>query len=187
MSSMTATYTAYAPGDGGGVMTAAAETTWHRIGAVDEVRAQAPMRAYLANHRVAVFVHEGVVTAIADRCNHKGGPLSEGVVRGEYVTCPWHAWEYSVVTGRGPAGFDEEQVAVYAVEERADGVYVATPPREREVLQLVAEGRSSRQIADLLGIRPATVETHRTHILEKLDLHSTVELVRYAAQRGVIK
>ena len=42
--------------------------------------------------------------------------------------CPWHGWEYSVVTGRGPEGFDEEQVPVFAVEERADGVWVKTPP-----------------------------------------------------------
>jgi DNA-binding NarL/FixJ family response regulator len=59
--------------------------------------------------------------------------------------------------------------------------------REREVFQLVAEGHTNREIAELLGIRPATVETHRAHILEKLDLHSTSELVRFAVQRGVIK
>jgi multimeric flavodoxin WrbA len=44
------------------------------------------------------------------------------------VVCPWHGWEYSVVTGRGPEGYDEEQVPVFALEEREDGVYVATPP-----------------------------------------------------------
>ena len=60
-------------------------------------------------------------------------------------------------------------------------------PREREVFQLVAEGRTNREIADLLGIRPATVETHRAHILEKLDIHNTAELVRLAIRRGVIK
>jgi DNA-binding NarL/FixJ family response regulator len=59
--------------------------------------------------------------------------------------------------------------------------------REREVFQLVAEGHTTREIAELLGIRPATVETHRAHILEKLDLHNMAELVRFAVQRGVIK
>ena len=59
--------------------------------------------------------------------------------------------------------------------------------REHEVFQLVAEGHTNREVAELLGIRPATVETHRAHILEKLDVHSTSELVRYAIQRGVIK
>jgi RNA polymerase sigma factor (sigma-70 family) len=58
--------------------------------------------------------------------------------------------------------------------------------REREVLQLVAEGRSSKEIADVLSISPATVETHRTHLLQKLRLRNTVEVVRYAARRGII-
>jgi DNA-binding NarL/FixJ family response regulator len=59
--------------------------------------------------------------------------------------------------------------------------------REREVLQLVAEGRSSKEIAELLSISPATVETHRAHLLQKLRLHNTVEVVRYASKRGIIQ
>ena len=58
--------------------------------------------------------------------------------------------------------------------------------REREVFQLVAEGRSNKQIADLLSVSPTTVETHRAHILQKLDVHNTAELVLYAVRRGVI-
>lgn len=59
--------------------------------------------------------------------------------------------------------------------------------REREVFQLVAEGHSSKQIADLLNISPATVETHRAHIMQKLELHSTAELVLAAARRGIVR
>ena len=58
--------------------------------------------------------------------------------------------------------------------------------REREVLQLIAEGHSSKEIAELLSISPTTVDTHRTHILQKLDVHNTAELVLYAVRRGVI-
>ena len=54
------------------------------------------------------------------------------------------------------------------------------------MLQLVAEGRSSKEIAELLSISPATVETHRAHLLQKLGLHNTVEVVRYATRRGII-
>jgi len=49
------------------------------------------------------------------------------------------------------------------------------------------EGRSSKDIAELLSISPATVETHRVHLLQKLRLHNTVEVVRYAARRGIIQ
>jgi nitrite reductase/ring-hydroxylating ferredoxin subunit len=103
-------------------------STWHRLGTHAEVAARAPYAAQLDGHAVAVFLHEGRVHAIGNACNHKGGPLAEGRRRGEFVVCPWHAWEYSVVTGRGPEGYDEEQVPVFGVEERADGVFVATPP-----------------------------------------------------------
>jgi DNA-binding NarL/FixJ family response regulator len=58
--------------------------------------------------------------------------------------------------------------------------------REREVLQLIAEGHSSKEIAELLSISPATVDTHRTHILQKLGVHNTAELVLFAVRRGVI-
>ena len=64
--------------------------------------------------------------------------------------------------------------------------YEALSEREREVFQLVAEGRSNKDVADLLSISVGTVETHRAHILQKLDIHSTAELVLYAVRRGVI-
>jgi len=60
-------------------------------------------------------------------------------------------------------------------------------PREREVLQLLAEGKSNKEIGVLLGTTTKTAETHRTHILAKLDLHSMSELVRYAIRNRVIE
>ena len=64
--------------------------------------------------------------------------------------------------------------------------YEALSEREREVFQLIAEGHSNKEIADLLSVSPSTIDTHRTHILQKLDVHSTAELVLYAVRRGVI-
>jgi DNA-binding NarL/FixJ family response regulator len=64
--------------------------------------------------------------------------------------------------------------------------YEALSEREREIFQLVAEGHSNKDVADLLSISVATVETHRAHVLQKLDVHSTAELVLYAVRRGVI-
>lgn len=59
--------------------------------------------------------------------------------------------------------------------------------RERQVLQLVAEGKTTKEIAQLLGISVKTAESHRTHIMEKLDIHETAGLVRYAIRQGVIQ
>lgn len=58
--------------------------------------------------------------------------------------------------------------------------------REREVLQLIADGRANKEVASLLNISLTTVETHRMHILQKLDLHSVPELILYAVRKGII-
>lgn len=64
--------------------------------------------------------------------------------------------------------------------------YDSLSEREREIFQLIAEGNSNKEIAGVLSVSPATVDTHRAHILQKLDVHNTAELVLYAVRRGVI-
>lgn len=64
--------------------------------------------------------------------------------------------------------------------------YETLSAREREIFQLIAEARTNKEVAELLEISPATVETHRARILQKLDIHNTAELVLYAVRRGVI-
>jgi len=59
--------------------------------------------------------------------------------------------------------------------------------REREVLVLVAEGKATKEIAELLGVSVKTVETHRAHIMNKLGIHEAANLVRYAIRRGLIE
>lgn len=67
-----------------------------------------------------------------------------------------------------------------------DRGYDALTSREQEVMVLLAEGRSAREIAEKLFVSPRTVENHRTSIMRKLDLHSNHELIRYAAKLGLI-
>jgi RNA polymerase sigma factor (sigma-70 family) len=59
-------------------------------------------------------------------------------------------------------------------------------PREREVLQLVAEGFSNREIGERLGVTPKTIDVHRTSLMKKLDLHNAAALTRFAIRRGLI-
>jgi DNA-binding NarL/FixJ family response regulator len=65
--------------------------------------------------------------------------------------------------------------------------YESLSEREREIFQLIAEGKANKEIAAILSISPSTVETHRARIMEKLDLHSAAEIVLYAVRRGVIR
>ncbi|MFI5059753.1 MAG: response regulator [Candidatus Acidiferrales bacterium] len=60
-------------------------------------------------------------------------------------------------------------------------------PREREILQLLAEGKSNKEVAGFLGISVKTAETHRANIMLKLDFHSITELVRYAVRNNIIQ
>ncbi|MBI4558561.1 MAG: response regulator transcription factor [Candidatus Hydrogenedentes bacterium] len=62
---------------------------------------------------------------------------------------------------------------------------VILSPKEREVLQLLSEGKSTKQIAAKLHVSVKTIETHRTQIMEKLDLHSVAELTKYAVREGI--
>jgi DNA-binding NarL/FixJ family response regulator len=71
--------------------------------------------------------------------------------------------------------------------ENAVDRYESLSDREREIFQLVAEGKTNKEIAALLFISPSTVETHRARIMDKLDLHSAAEIVLHAVRRGVIR
>lgn len=68
----------------------------------------------------------------------------------------------------------------------AEDSYELLTPREREVLQLAAEGKSNKEIAAMFNLSLYTVETHRTHVLQKLNIHSIPELVLYAVRKGII-
>mgnify|MGYP006290321901 CR=1 FL=1 len=74
---------------------------------------------------------------------------------------------------------------VRGMPTKAPSVYAQLTPREREVLQLVAEGLSTREIADRLDVSVKTIETHRRNTMKKLDLGSVAELTKYALKEGL--
>jgi two-component system response regulator NreC len=77
----------------------------------------------------------------------------------------------------------------YVRQLRARGLsdsYELLTDREREVLQLLAEGRSNKEVASLLDVGLSTVETHRANLMQKLNLHNTAEIVLYAVRKGII-
>jgi two-component system response regulator NreC len=65
--------------------------------------------------------------------------------------------------------------------------YEELSDREREIMFLIVRGLSNQEVAEKLVISPSTVQTHRTHILQKLDLETTIDLVRYAIRHGLIE
>ena len=92
---------------------------------------------------------------------------------------------------RGGLVLDPE-VARFALDDvrkpqrGGDDPYETLTDREKQVLKLVAEGRSNKEVADVLGITVKTAMSHREHVMLKLDLHNRTELVRFALERGVL-
>jgi two-component system NarL family response regulator len=95
----------------------------------------------------------------------------DAAIRGKSYLCPEVAsGVIQAATAAGPAG---------------STVYSVLGPREREVLQLLAEGLSSPQIAARLHVSTATVESHRRNLMAKLEIHSVAELTKYAIREGI--
>lgn len=94
---------------------------------------------------------------------------------------------------RGKAFFSPEISKMlaedYMRQMRQRGVedsYELLTSREREILQLLGEGNSNKEVATKLNLSPHTVETHRGNVMEKLNLHSTAELILYAVRKGIV-
>jgi len=80
--------------------------------------------------RVAVFLHEGMLSAISNACAHQNGPLGEGKILDCFVTCPWHGFQYDVRNGQSPAPFTEK-IPTYALRIKGTTIEVdpnANPP-----------------------------------------------------------
>ncbi|MEM9169775.1 MAG: thiamine pyrophosphate-dependent enzyme [Pseudomonadota bacterium] len=87
---------------------------------------------------LALVRFDGRLAAMDNRCPHQGGPLGEGSIEkgadGKcWLRCPWHGWDFDPLTGKPPGGHADSGQDLYAVEERADGVYVAVAPEPAHV------------------------------------------------------
>jgi DNA-binding NarL/FixJ family response regulator len=94
--------------------------------------------------------------------------------------------EYFLDSSIAPQVVDRLAEREVGATKIADEAYAGLTPREQEILRHLAEGGSIKEIAYQLCISPKTVDNHRTNIMTKLNLHSTMELVRYAARLGLI-
>jgi len=106
------------------------------IGRLDEIPRRGARCVETRHGRIAVFrTEDDRVFALEDRCPHRGGPLSQGIVHGHGVTCPLHNWVIDLESGQAQ-GADEGEVRRYGVAVDADGVLWLDPG---ELLALVAE------------------------------------------------
>jgi two-component system response regulator NreC len=79
------------------------------------------------------------------------------------------------------------QAVVESYQSKGEKTGTPLTLRERQVLQLIAEGKTTKDIASVLGISVKTAESHRTRLMQKLDIHETASLVRYAVRNGIVE
>jgi nitrite reductase (NADH) small subunit len=102
--------------------------TWIEIGKVSDIPRRGARCVETPEGRVAVFrTAEDRIFAIDDRCPHRGGPLSQGIVHGAAVTCPLHNWAISLETGKA-LGADEGAVRTIDVRTEGDRLFIAIEP-----------------------------------------------------------
>jgi nitrite reductase (NADH) small subunit len=99
---------------------------WIRIGSLNDVPRRGARCVATPRGRVAVFrTGDDQVFAMEDRCPHRGGPLSQGIVHGTSVTCPLHNWVISLETGKAQ-GADEGAVRTIPVKVNGDEIFIAS-------------------------------------------------------------
>jgi sulfoxide reductase heme-binding subunit YedZ len=102
--------------------------SWVDVGSVDEIpESRAKVVCLAGRERVAIFRHEGQVSAVTNVCAHQRGPLGEGKIVDGCITCPWHGWQYLPHNGQSPPPF-HERITTYQVSVRAGRIWLNPQP-----------------------------------------------------------
>jgi len=100
--------------------------TWIDIGAINAIPRRGARCVHTPEGKIAVFrTQEDQIFAMENRCPHRHGPLSEGIVHGASVTCPLHNWVFDLATGKAE-GADEGQVRTYAIDVVDGRIFMAS-------------------------------------------------------------
>ncbi len=99
------------------------EKKWVKIGKAAELKTKELQSVEIEGQRIALSYREGSFGAISGNCLHEGGPLGEGVIKNDYIVCPWHAWDFHRITGKAQPGHPDA-VPQYELKEEGGDLYV---------------------------------------------------------------
>jgi nitrite reductase/ring-hydroxylating ferredoxin subunit len=102
-------------------------TEYFKVAQADELDEGELMAVEVDGEPVCLAKVEGRVYAFTDDCTHIGGPLNEGELDGEVLTCPWHGAQFNITTGRVLRGPARQDIATYPVKVEDNAVFVALP------------------------------------------------------------
>ncbi len=138
-------------------------TRWMQVAQRSEVEPGESKVVQLGDERVAVFNADGKFYAINNACPHQGGPLGEGTLDGEVITCPWHEWKYDLKTG---CPIVTPSVKTYALRVNGETIQIAVEPKEESL---------ARQDPVTSKAEEATNPVYE--ILEQINLGKTLDEV----------
>jgi DNA-binding NarL/FixJ family response regulator len=150
---------------------------------------EATRRIVSANPRIGIVIlsmHQDESYVLGALKAGAKGYLLKDSMRGEVLQAIRAVYHGRSFLTRKVAQMLQEDYVSRLEERGLEDRYDLLSDREREVLQFIVEGRSNKEVANLLNISLTTVETHRGHILQKLDIHSVPELILYAVRKGII-
>jgi len=150
---------------------------------------EATRRILAGNARIGVVIlsmHQDESYVLGSLKAGARGYLLKDSMRSEVLQAIRAVYQGRSFLTRKVARILQEDYVSRLQERGLEDRYDLLSDREREILQMIAEGRSNKEVANLLNISLTTVETHRAHILQKLDIHSIPELILYAVRKGII-
>lgn len=112
-----------------------AAESWVDVGPVEELKLKPVTRIMAGSTPIALSYADGQFGAVSNACNHVGGPLGEGRLTGDYVTCPWHGWKFHRMTGMGEPGFEGDCVPAYRIKVEDGRVLVDVSSASRRTRQ----------------------------------------------------
>ncbi len=133
---------------------------WLDVGSVEEL-SKTPLRHVTAGGReLAVSFKDGRFGVVSNACNHVGGPLGDGRLDGDYITCPWHNWKFHRCDGKGEPGFEADAVPAYTVKAEGGRLLVDVASATKRTRAPHASHPLARQIERAPGpIRVAGIST----------------------------
>ena len=138
-------------------------TRWMQVAQRSEIESGESKVVKLGDERVAVFNADGKFYAINNTCPHQGGPLGEGVLDEESVTCPWHEWKYDLKTG---CPIVTPAVKTYALQIDGEAIWIAVDPKMESPDQQDEVTSEAKETADPVY-----------EILEQINLGKTLDEV----------
>jgi DNA-binding NarL/FixJ family response regulator len=150
---------------------------------------EATRRILASNSRIGVVIlsmHQDESYVLGSLKAGARGYLLKDSMRSEVLQAIRAVYQGRSFLTRKVARILQEDYISRLQERGLEDRYDLLSDREREVLQMIAEGHSNKEVANLLNVSVTTVETHRAHILQKLDIHSIPELILYAVRKGII-